>query len=308
MDLTPNIDNGIGVNKHFGVDYSFFYDYENGLDRFVFKVYVSGVVDFEENFSLLKRGDKSDPYLSIESREDLYAALMSWIDLWVKPYVVVEKHPTYFIVKDRGIRFRAWVYRRRFYDLINHIPKSWFRVKGKRSKHVVITITLPHENLGIGEAYKLIKKRVRSVISYFNKRYGVKAYLGVWEVHESGYPHVHLILFLKKSIPVFKHKGIWRFSHKRVWDVDLKVSERGFIDCFAVRGGKEGVRRYFSKYLSKVFSFDLDGGDNSLTTAQPDCITSNAIGKSNLEMNNSHLQPPIPTALLVMRSGKAIWE
>jgi len=44
--LTPSIDNGISVNKRFGVDYSFFYDYENGLDRYVFKVFVSGDVDF----------------------------------------------------------------------------------------------------------------------------------------------------------------------------------------------------------------------------------------------------------------------
>jgi len=247
------------------VDYDFFFDYENGINRYVFKVFVSGVVDFDNVVVSKRKFDRPDPYLSIETKEDLLAVLRSYLSLWSLPFVIIEKHPDFFIVKDKGIRFRSWVYRRRFYGIVDNIPKKWFYIKGGRSRHVVITITLPHENLGIGEAYKLIKKRVRSVISYFNKRYGVKAYLGVWEIHEDGYPHIHLIIFLRKSIPVFLYKGIWRFSHKRLWDKDLKTNQYGFIDCLALRGGRKGVRNYFSKYLSKMFTTDISR-DNSINS------------------------------------------
>jgi len=230
----------------------------------VFKVFVSGVVDFDNVVVSKRKFDRPDPYLSIESVEDLYTTLMSWVDLWSRPYVVIEKHPGYFFVKDKGVRFRSWVYRKRFYGIVDNIPKKWFRVRGKRSRHVVITITVSRD-LSIGESFKFIKKRVRSIISYFNKRYGVKAYLGVWEIHEDGYPHIHLIIFLRKSIPVFLYKGIWRFSHKRLWDKDLKVNQYGFIDCLALKGGKRGVRNYFSKYLSKMFTTDISR-DNSLNS------------------------------------------
>jgi len=228
-------------------------DYE--LNRHVFKVFVSG--DFLELLGKpskrLPKWDTLSPYEAIQTKEDLLHNIENYISLWSLPYVIMEYHPTYAIFKDRGVRFRAWVYKKRFYELINHTPKKWFKVSGGRSKHVVITVTLNQDNLPLGEAYKRIKVRVREVINYFKKYYGVKAYLGVYEIHENGYPHAHLIIFLKKPIPTFRYKKMRRFTYKRLWDKDLKVNEKGFIDCFALSNGKEGAKRYFSKYLSKAF-------------------------------------------------------
>jgi hypothetical protein len=86
--------------------------------------------------------------------------------------------------------------------------------------------------------------------------------VGVLEVHEDGYPHYHLILFTKKRLLVFEHKGIWRFVDKRSWDQVLKVEERGFIDCLSLKGGVRGVKGYFSKYLKKSYK-DQDQGSQT---------------------------------------------
>jgi hypothetical protein len=144
---------------------------------------------------------------------------------------------------------------------MSRIPGSWLKVKGKKSKHVVVTVTIPH-NVTIHEAYELISKRVREVINFFRRNYGLKGYIGVLEVHEDGYPHYHLILFIKRKLLVFNHKGIWRFVDKRRWDEVLRVNENGFIDCMALKGGVRGVKGYFSKYLKKSYK-DQDQGSQT---------------------------------------------
>jgi hypothetical protein len=190
---------------------------------------------------------------SINTSEELYYTLTYLESLWSKPYVVVKVYEDRGVFLNRGLEFRSWWVRKRFDIIMNRIPRSWVRVKGKKSKHIVVTVTIPH-NIPIHEAYELIRKRVREVIQFFRRNYGLRGYLGVLEIHEDGYPHYHLILFLRKRLLVFNHKGIWRFVDKRSWDKVLKVEERGFIDCMSLRGGVRGVKGYFSKYLKKAYS------------------------------------------------------
>jgi len=251
--------NGIEVNK--GSDDSdngFFYDYNEG--HRVFSVEVSG--DFSElieDTTPVKRG-VIDP-MTINTSEELYYTLTFLETLWSKPYVVVKVFEDRGVFLNRGLEFRAWWVRKRFDIIMNKIPKSWVRVKGKKSKHVVVTVTIPH-NIPIHKAYSMISKRVREVIQFFRRNYGLKGYIGVMEVHEDGYPHYHLILFTKRKLLVFEHKGVWRFVDKRKWDQVLRVNESGFIDCLAVKGGVRGVKGYFSKYLKKAYSEKDQGAEN----------------------------------------------
>jgi hypothetical protein len=256
--MPPVDSSGIGVNKaYYGSD-DFFYDFNE--NRRVFSVEATG--DFSE---LLKsprvfNTARIDPW-SINTTEELYYVLTFLENLWSRPYVVVKVYPERGVFLNRGLEFRAWWVRKRFDIIMSRIPGSWLKVKGKKSKHVVVTVTIPH-NIPVHEAYFRIRARVREVINFFRRNYGLRGYVGVLEVHEDGYPHYHLILFTKKRLLVFEHKGIWRFVDKRRWDQVLKVNENGFIDCLAVKGGVRGVKGYFSKYLKKAYSEKDQGAEN----------------------------------------------
>jgi len=167
-------------------------------------------------------------------------------------------------LKDKGIRYRAFINSRRIemgLIILNTLYKGHLRVKvikkknGKtiyKTKHVFITITIPHD-IPWYEAFKFITKRYRNVISYFNRNFGVKHYIGPLELHEDGYPHPHLLLILERPIRVFKHKDAFRFEPKRRWDKDLKVETKGFIDCFALKNPYE-ISQYLSKYVRKTLN------------------------------------------------------
>jgi len=227
-------------------DSGFFFDYNEG--RRVFSVEATG--DFSELvFSDSRPGQKVDPG-EIRSTEELYHVVTFLSTLWSRPYIVAKIHEDRAVFLNRGLEYRAWWVRKRFDIIINSVSR-WFKVKGKKSRHIVVTVTVPH-SVPINEAYRLIRKRVREVIQFFRRRYGLRGYVGVLEVHKDGYPHYHLVLFTKRRLLLFNHKGIWRFVDKREWDRSLKV-EKGFIDCMALRGGARGARAYFSKYLKKSY-------------------------------------------------------
>jgi hypothetical protein len=256
--MPPVDSSGIGVNKAYCGSDDFFYDFNE--NRRVFSVEATG--DFSE---LLKsprvfNTARIDPW-SINTTEELYYVLTFLENLWSRPYVVVKVYPERGVFLNRGLEFRAWWVRKRFDIIMSRIPGSWLKVKGKKSRHVVVTVTIPH-NIPLHEAYELIRVRVREVIQFFRRNYGLRGYVGVLEVHEDGYPHYHLILFTEKRLLVFNHKGIWRFVDKRRWDQVLKVNESGFIDCLAVKGGVRGVKGYFSKYLKKAYSEKDQGAEN----------------------------------------------
>jgi hypothetical protein len=263
----PPVDNSVvEVNKvSDDSDNDFFYDYNEG--HRVFSVEVSGdFSDLLEDITPVKRG-VIDP-MTINTSEELYYTLTFLETLWSKPYVVVKVYPERGVFLNRGLEFRAWWIRKRFDIIMSKIPKSWVRVKGKKSRHVVVTVTVPH-SVPIHEAYSMIRKRVREVIQFFRRNYGLKGYIGVLEAHEDGYPHYHLILFTNKRLLVFNHKGIWRFVDKRSWDKVLKVEEKGFIDCMSLRGGVRGVRGYFSKYLKKAYSENEQDSQNNDINLKP---------------------------------------
>ena len=173
--------------------------------------------------------------------------------LWLTPFVVI-KLSDYLYVKDRGLFYRAYVTKKRVRELFNYAYskyRSHFKIKKHKTRHVVITVTIPHSDWKA--APETILRRLREVIRYFRKHYGLLFYIAVLELHSDGFPHFHCLFVTKKKLSVFKHKGLWRFSSKRQWDNDLRTSEKGFIDCFALRGGKKAITRYFMKYVSKFF-------------------------------------------------------
>jgi len=256
------------------LDSGFFFDYNTYRKTFVVDVYG----DFQELLEVthVESRNKIDINTSsIESTQDLYEIVVSWSQLWLKPFIVCKVYPNHTVFLNRGAEYRSWRLKKRFNELIDKIPRDWVRVrplksnpKLGKSNHIVVTITIPH-NIPIHEAYKLIKKRYNEVLRYFRKYYRVKGYVGVYEVHENGYPHIHLIIFLDNWLTVFRHKGVWRFTvKKKVWDQDLSTDTKGFIDCFALRNKVKAIK-YFSKYLSKFIDVNAISSNSSDINLKP---------------------------------------
>jgi len=180
---------------------------------------------------------------------------------WLKPFIVLHFYDKCIILKDKGIRYRAFINSKRIelaFIILNVLYKRHLKIKAikkkdktiYKSKHIFITITIPHD-VPWFEAFKLITKRYRGIISYFNRNFKVKHYLGALELHEDGYPHLHTLLILERPIRIFKHNNMFRFEPKRKWDKDLKSEEKGFIDCFALKNPYE-ISQYLNKYTKKT--------------------------------------------------------
>jgi hypothetical protein len=238
-----------------------FFDFNEQRFRLSSEVY--GVFEFD-NMTTWRHNNKR---FNIESKDDLEQVLINYYSLWVKPFIVVKWYPDRIVLLDRGVRYSLFRRRVLLRSLFGSIPKRWVRIKVRRrslfSNHIVITVTISRD-VPLGVAYKLIRKRFHNIVKYFNRCYGVRGYIGVYEVHEDGYPHIHAIIFLNRFVRVFKHKdGSFRFVYKRLWDKDLKVDDYGFIDCFALKN-VHSVKQYFSKYVSKGISYSYfnNGGLN----------------------------------------------
>jgi hypothetical protein len=184
------------------------------------------------------------------------------LPLYSKPFVVVRVYPERAVFLRRDLEWRAFQLRQRIAEIFDRIPPSWVSIRGGYSRHIVITVTVPR-NLPLYEAWDRIDGYFRDIVRYFERMYGVRGYVGVYEVHRDGYPHIHAIIFVRKRLRVFRYRGVLRFGDKkRKWERDLNTQQRGHIDCLALRGGKRGALRYFSKYLSKFGEGESSRGFN----------------------------------------------
>jgi hypothetical protein len=139
--------------------------------------------------------------------------------------------------------------------------------------HVVLEydsnlVSLPDAWLGVGRAVDFFVKRVRGL-------YGKVSIVRVFEAHESGYPHVHLLLIFHDHVfSGYSSRYRGRLVY-RIFGVDyekLKGSANikhpiddfkgcwvsGYSDFELVDSFSGGVR-YLSKYLVKSTSFSLAG-------------------------------------------------
>jgi len=173
--------------------------------------------------------------------------------------------PKKLIVYDRGLIYYAKRYRAKIIRALKSLSKRRLKVKGKKSYHAFITITLAR-NYPIGVAWrKIIKSYARRVLKTIEKIENNKIiyYLGVLEAHKDGYPHIHMFVIFKKTLKVFKWKNMYRFERKKEWDKALGSDKENFIDVFALRNKKEVVG-YLLKYLSKSLAENIVMNKNDI--------------------------------------------
>jgi len=225
----------------------FWRDYESGGPRrFRFSVEVYG--DFTDYREVsIPRGRRTLPP-SVSSVEELRVVLWDRVPLWSKDFIVMLRSDFLVVLKNRGLRYRLWRDSLRVWAVSRFISKR-FEVSKGLSNVTFLTLTYDPSRYSLSEAWRDLRKRFRRTVRYFKRHYGVICALGVVEVHESLYPHLHMVLLLERSAPVFYHRNLRRFSEKREWEKSL--AREGFIDAVAPRNAKE-ASRYLSKYLSKV--------------------------------------------------------
>jgi hypothetical protein len=204
----------------------------------------------------------SKPKPKPRTPEELYQLVQSLLPLYSRPFVVVRVYPERAVFLRRDLEWRAFQLRQRIVEIFDWIPPSWVSIRGGYSRHIVVTVTVPR-SLPLYEAWDRIDGYFRDIVRYFDRMYGVRGYVGVYEVHRDGYPHIHAIIFVRRRLRVFRYRGVLRFrDKKRRWERDLNTQQRGHIDCLALRGGKRGALRYFSKYLSKFGEGESSRGLN----------------------------------------------
>jgi len=197
---------------------------------------------------------KNEYYLYLETSEDLFKALVSHFDYLTRSYGFFILSPKKLVAYDRGLIHYAKKYRAKIIKALKSLPKRRIKVKGKRSFHMFITVTLAR-SYPIGQAWKkIIKSYARRVLKTIERIENNKIifYIGVLESHRDGYPHLHILVVFKKPLRVFRWKNMYRFERKREWDqaLGIDVSKSNFIDVFALKNKKEVVG-YLLKYLSK---------------------------------------------------------
>jgi len=244
----------------------FWRDYEGDPQKPRFSVMVYGdFSDFEASALGGSRRERAPPP---SDPETLKVVLRDRVRLWSKDFVIALVSGFLLVLKNRGIGFRLWLESLRVWALSRFIAKHMRLFKDRATglwmcNVVFLTLTYDPSKYTIPEAWRDLRRRFRRTRKYFSRHYGIRVALGVVEVHESLYPHLHMVILLERPAPVFYHKGLVRFSEKKTkWDRAL--AKEGFIDAVAPRNPRE-VSSYLSKYLGKVSS-ELRG------TQEPEAI------------------------------------
>lgn len=116
-----------------------------------------------------------------------------------------------------------------------------------------ITLTESSRKNSVDEAWKSIGKKYNRFRSAIIKKYGKVEFLRSFESHESGYPHIHvLIKFLDHRFDVFKYTDA---EGKKMWLVkkNQKIKEcwkYGYSKIKGCTSVKEGLA-YVGKYVLK---------------------------------------------------------
>lgn len=147
----------------------------------------------------------------------------------------------------------------------------------------------------ISEAWRNVGSKFNNFLSKIKQKYGKIEFLRVWQTHESGYPHIHMLIYFKeKEFEVFDHtskkgKKTFRLSYQ---GEDLKFLKNcwgcGFSDYIGVDDTKEGL-----KDLLKYITRDLKGGKSDLTNTMVWIYGKQAIGISKKFIPELWGEPPI---------------
>jgi hypothetical protein len=154
-------------------------------------------------------------------------------------------------------------------DLVYFNRGSHGHVKGSG---LLWTLEYNANVISVGNAWQNVGVDFNRSMSHIRKLFGNFSLVRVWESHESGYPHIHVLLIFHNY--VFGGRRMYSQTHKkwlfRVIGSDYKALKgcwcHGFSDSEMVDSYQGGVR-YLSKYLVKSTSLKEAGSKGGKTLA-----------------------------------------
>ena len=143
----------------------------------------------------------------------------------------------------------------RFICRTAHVPDfEYFSARDRglqKTDLIFVTLTYAVQDMknwiDNGKHYQEFANRLRSM-------YGKIEFIRVWESHESGYPHCHAVIRLKKEIYCRKINKIWRVVSED-FNIIKGYWTHGFSDVKALNGTTDVVS-YLMKYILKQASDD----------------------------------------------------
>ena len=209
-------------------------------------------------------------WLGIEEIPDIYREWRdSREDLWLDGYNSNDKFVETVFVKasKRGndVYKEHMKFKFRFLDNLPQIEFFKHNSHGvKHTKMIFVTLTVNSNKYSLNDSWEFIASELHLFEAKLRQEYGEFRKFRVWEVHESGYPHCHIIYYFpNKEFRVFRHVSKKRFNSKGApkvtWRLINKYRDkiRGFwsfgqVDIQAVsdtKGAFSEVKKYITKYV-----------------------------------------------------------
>lgn len=162
--------------------------------------------------------------------------------------------------------------RRKFSFFDNLPPLSFFEDddQTKSTPVLFVTTTVDPKRYSLKEAWVYISEELNRFETLLRQKYGTFAKFRVWEAHESGYPHSHIIyVFHNSPFTVWEHfnkdnKRSWRISNKDR-DAIKNMWRMGNVDIQGVQdtlGALSEVKKYVTK---KIWNIKADKTNAMLT-------------------------------------------
>jgi hypothetical protein len=199
--------------------------------------------------------------------DDIVDGYKTWFFSYFYYYVLKLEHGfsddsrMVIYAPKRGDLKYASIVRRKFESLSFNFKNSQVKCfnYGERgglvnSRFVSLVFEYDSNRFGLAEAYGRVGADLNRALSLLRRRFGRIAVVRVFESHESGYPHIHVI------VGFLEHKFSGRFMSGRYCVVgkDWKLLEScwsyGFVRNRLVDSFDGGIR-YLSKYLIKNVSY-----------------------------------------------------
>lgn len=127
-------------------------------------------------------------------------------------------------------------------DCAKHLRDQWAQAIAAARPNRFITLTCkPAWHQNPQNAYEHMKEALPLLVAKLRKMCGELEYAAVWELHESGYPHLH-IAARGAYLPIKLINHIWSSLH---------IGENNWISAVI---NHSGAARYAAKYITKTIS------------------------------------------------------
>ena len=195
-------------------------------------------------------------FIDTDKVVDLY---QKWRDqqeyLWLDGFDIQGEYVKSLFVKcsKRGNDVYKSRLKTKFSFLNNLDPIYFFGEWGRKCTPMIfVTLTVDSKKYDIDQAWDQISMELHLFESKLRQKYGSFVKFRVWESHESGFPHAHIVYYFHdKWFQAFKHKDKYRITTKHK-DTISNYWSMGNVDVQAVQdthGAFSEVQKYITKNI-----------------------------------------------------------